>query len=75
MIDEGEKGKRKLVCGTTKEKHKAKNLKTAGKFMCLIVWIYILFVVYIRFTGYPAFCSLCLCNFYGLDWNIIAQSI
>jgi hypothetical protein len=31
MVAEGENGRRKLVCGTTKEKHKAKNLKTAGK--------------------------------------------
>jgi hypothetical protein len=31
MVSEGDGVKRKLVCGTTKEKHKAKNLKTAGK--------------------------------------------
>ena len=28
MINEGDKGKRKLVCRTTKEKHKAKNLNS-----------------------------------------------
>ncbi len=31
MVEEGNEGGRKLVCGTAKEKHKAKNLKTAGK--------------------------------------------
>ena len=31
FVSDNEKGKGKLVCGTTKEKHKAKNLKTIMK--------------------------------------------
>ena len=62
MIDEGDKGKRKLVCGTTKEKHKAKNLKTAGKFICRSMFIFS--VAYIRYSKYFVSCTLCFTQFH-----------
>ena len=36
MVEEGNHVMRKLVCGTSKEKQKAKNIKTAGMFSSLV---------------------------------------